>query len=79
MESIIEAISNEVLDLKPCVQRNNLISHCNDLYRQWEDMQDYEKEYKRLQSENEILRKLLFETLSSEDRLYIRIKYDIEV
>ena len=79
MEAIIEAITNEVNDLKPCPQKKNLGSYCCILYRQWEELQTVSEECERLEDENEVLRKLLSETLDSECKKYIRIKYDLEV
>lgn len=79
MESIIEAINNEVSELEPCVQRENLMSYCDDLYGRWEELQWCEEENKRLQEENEILKELLSERTSYEDKLYIRFKYEIDL
>ena len=79
MENIIEAINREVSELKPCVQRENLTSYCDDLYRQWEELQLCEEENKRLQEENEILKRLLSEKTSYEDKQYIRFKYEIDL
>ena len=75
MESIIEAIKNEVSDLDPCVQRENLESYCDDLYREWEEIQDINERLK----EFEIVKRLLSEKLSHEEKVYIRLKYGIDM
>ena len=76
-EGLLESLNSEIETLPDGAVRSNLETIHDALYRIFEDVSLVDSD--KLTEENEVLRNLLTAYLPSEDRQYIRIKYDIDL
>lgn len=82
MESIIEALNDEIAEVKDDTVRRNIQYWSYRLYKCYEEKCISNAEMEALQRENEALREILkpyVKTLSRMDRLSIECKYEIEL
>lgn len=82
MESIIEALNDEIAEVDDGIVRRNIQYWSDRLYKCYEEECASKAETDALKRENEALREILkpyVETLSRMDRLSIECKYEIEL
>lgn len=76
-ERLLEGLDNEIADLPDGSTKENLTNISSALYSIFEDL-DFE-EPDELKKENTVMRKLLADRLSHEEKQYIRFKYHIDI
>lgn len=76
-EGLLEALDNEIEELPSGSVRENLTDISSALYGIFEDvsLDDVDK----IKEENEILKQIVSDRLSYEDKLYYRIKHNIDL
>lgn len=85
LEEIIDEFKNKRNeDVKHIIDRlnpikSNILNYADTVYAVFENPQYSEDEVNDLMRENELLKELLAEHVSDEDKMYLRIKYDIEL
>lgn len=76
-EALLEGLQGEIDDLPASNTKSNLEAIHDALYGIFEEVALLDVSTER--EENKILKSLLADRLSYEDKQYIRLKYDIEV
>lgn len=77
-EQVLDGFSSIINDIEDETLQSNLTDIHDSLYIIWEEGIDLEA-LEDVKGENELLRSLLAEVLSYEQKRYVRIKYDIDV
>lgn len=79
-EGLLESLGNEIDDLEVGFStKDNLTNIFQGLYSIFEEVNCAESELERLTEENEILKQILADRISYEDKQYFRIKYGIDL
>lgn len=79
-EGLLEALGNEIDDLEVGYStKSNLTNILQGLCSIFEEIQCSETDAESIIEENEVLKRLLSDHLSYEDKMYYRLKYNMDL